>query len=92
MCVILGAPTSNDKITDPTMMDKGVILATLNVRAMKFSEEERLAAEDEEGDARKQQDTQPRSTPRMLGSPKRFSVVSDRRNGYDVPVITDLSE
>ena len=39
MCVILSAPSSSDKIAtgDPTLIDKEVILATLNVRAMRFS-------------------------------------------------------
>lgn len=40
-CIILGAPGSSDKgVADETMVDKNVILATLNVRAMRFSKDE----------------------------------------------------
>jgi hypothetical protein len=44
MCVILGAPSKSAATDDPTLLDKSVILATLNVRAMHFSQEETASA------------------------------------------------
>ncbi|XP_055349050.1 calcium-activated potassium channel slo-1-like [Paramacrobiotus metropolitanus] len=42
MCVIIGSPSSGAQMqnVDNALIDKTVILATLNVRAMRFSEEE----------------------------------------------------
>ncbi|XP_055331625.1 calcium-activated potassium channel slo-1-like [Paramacrobiotus metropolitanus] len=46
MCVILGSPgLTEKKNSDSTMVDKNVILATLNVRSMRFSRAERDAVE-----------------------------------------------
>ncbi|XP_055331309.1 calcium-activated potassium channel slo-1-like isoform X2 [Paramacrobiotus metropolitanus] len=51
MCVILGAPNSAEKVADPSMLDKAVVLATLNVRAMRFSKDEgRLISGTDESD------------------------------------------
>jgi hypothetical protein len=44
MCVILGSPSKSAATDDPTLLDKSVILATLNVRAMHFSQEETSSA------------------------------------------------
>lgn len=42
MCVIIGAPSTGAQMqsVDNALIDKAVILATLNVRAMRFSDDE----------------------------------------------------
>ncbi|OQV15848.1 Calcium-activated potassium channel subunit alpha-1 [Hypsibius exemplaris] len=87
MCVILGTPAAaGDKNSDPTMADKSVILATLNVRAMKFSEEECPGLKEEQDNdfvGMKQY------ADKVINRRKRKHSIS-QLTGYDVPLITDL--
>ena len=69
MCVIVGTSGSSGSTSDPTLVDKSVILATLNVRAMRFS-----SAEADCFDSLKKNISRPQRT-----------------SGYEVPLITDLS-
>ncbi|OQV15891.1 Calcium-activated potassium channel subunit alpha-1 [Hypsibius exemplaris] len=78
MCVILGAPSASDKMaaTDPTLADKAVILATLNVRAMRFSPAENSVLDHENN--------------RYSGVYEEHKIIEPRLTGYEVPLITDL--
>ncbi|XP_055334431.1 calcium-activated potassium channel slowpoke-like [Paramacrobiotus metropolitanus] len=77
MCVLIGAANPHEKSTDPTLLDKSVILATLNVRAMKFSEDENMKANNHS--RRSNLDEQTETIKRCT-----------RRTGFEVPLITDL--
>ncbi|OQV21010.1 Calcium-activated potassium channel slowpoke [Hypsibius exemplaris] len=88
MCVILGAPSTGVQMVnvDNALIDKSVILATLNVRAMKFSEDEAV----------EMVSSQP---PSEMGSvsetdsmyqQRKSMQTRARQTGYEVPLITDL--
>ena len=51
MCVILGSPATGMQMqnVDNALIDRSVILATLNVRAIKFSSDEEVQIADSEG-------------------------------------------
>ncbi|XP_055332733.1 calcium-activated potassium channel slowpoke-like [Paramacrobiotus metropolitanus] len=88
MCVIIGAPSSGAQMqnVDNALIDKAVILATLNVRAMRFSEEEAV----EMFQSNPASEVGSISETESMYQQRISLKTRARQTGYEVPLITDI--